>query len=111
MQALEFGVCGECPSEAPSMSPTRQPTGMPSVTPTSAPTAAPTGALDLCELVPPSCTIEPDDGEDRVTFCLVIVIQIERCVLEQNVRSLISLGKANLFHVISSVLWHSRHKY
>ena len=113
--ALEFGFCGPCPTDAPSWapsaSPTNQPTSSPTISPTVSPTMAPTtlaptmvpttaqptmfptGALDECEVEPPSCTIDPNDGLDRVTFCLEIGgLQSEECVLVENVRILIVLG-------------------
>ena len=114
--ALEFGFCGSCPTEAPSWAPSVLPTAQPSSNPTASPTAppsmppttatptmvpttaqptmSPTGFLDGCDVEPPSCSVEPDDGEDRVTFCLVIVgLESEECVLIENVRVLLDLGK------------------
>ena len=61
---------------------------------TAEPTISPTGYLDDCEEEPPRCSLDPDDGEDRVTFCLVIGgQQSEECVLVEEVRILLSLGK------------------
>ena len=70
-------------------------TATPTVVPTTAePTMSPTGYLDECEEEPPSCSLDPDDGEDRVTFCLVIGgKQSEECVLLEEVRILLDLGK------------------
>ena len=115
-EALKFGFCGPCPTDSPSRAPSSPPTNQPSVGPTVSPssqptvvpttaaptmvpttgqpTMSPTGSLDACEAEPPSCTLDPDDGEDRVTFCLAVgEIQSEACVLVEEVRVLLQLGK------------------
>jgi hypothetical protein len=87
----EYGTCGEC-GEAPSMSPTQA---------TDIPSSSPTGFLDGCAELPPSCSLNgnPDD-EDRVIFCLAISggIQVELCVLVEDVKNL--LGRGTFFRVI-----------
>lgn len=63
--ALDYGFCGECPSDAPSSTPTEFPTNE---IPSGAPSAAPSGVVDLCEdeeVIP--C------GNDRINFCLTDV--------------------------------------
>ena len=69
---------------------------------------APTGALDGCEVEPPSCTLSPPDGADRVTFCLVIGdIQVELCVLTENVLGLLERGEVVQLLGIMIILIHS----
>ena len=49
--------------------------------------------LENCEDEPPSCTLDPDDGEDRVTFCVEFGGQQEEvCVLVENVDALLAIG-------------------
>lgn len=61
---------------------------------TAQPTMTPTGSLDGCDVEPPTCTLVPDDEDDRVTFCLVIGgLQSEECVRVEEVRILLELGK------------------
>lgn len=105
-EALGAGFCGECPtltpsaspSELPSSSPTLSPTESPSLTPTSAPSMVPTGALDDCPVDPPTCEVVPDDGEERVVFCVVIGgVQFERCVVKEVVKYLLQGGKPCTF--------------
>ncbi|CAB9519918.1 ECF subfamily RNA polymerase sigma-24 subunit [Seminavis robusta] len=106
--ALEFGFCGECPSPSPSSPPTGLPTEMPTtLTPTIQPTQIPTtlvpsfsptlaptiDPLEICEEEPPPCTLDPDDGEDRVTFCVQFGGQQEEvCVFVGNVDDLLAIG-------------------
>lgn len=116
--ALDFGFCGECPTDAPSSNPTNLPTTQPTIAPTKFPTRQPTvapttgtptmvpttgqptmspsGFLDSCDEEPPSCTLTPDDGEDRVIFCLQFGDkQSEQCVLLEAVQGLLDLGKSS----------------
>ena len=108
-EAIDEGaICGECPSDAPSDSPTDVPAGSPSSSPSNKPskqpaivptagqpTQSPTGPLEGCPLPPPpSCIVDPDDGEERVTFCLQLGDkETEECVLVENVQTLLDLGK------------------
>jgi len=91
--ALDLGFCGECPSKSPSSPPTKVPTALP--------TLAPTGALDDCDLDPPSCELDPSDDADRVTFCFVFgSVQVEICAKVDNIQTLLGLGKAKVFTVV-----------
>lgn len=111
MAALEFGFCGVCPTASPSSSPSIRPTQQPSLVPTTRPTLAPTssvptlrpstgrpttsptGFLDSCPVEPPTCT-EPDDGQDRVIFCIQLgALLSEECVLVEDVQTLLDLGE------------------
>lgn len=70
---------------------------MPSPAPTLVPTMPPTGALDGCEIEPPSCALSPPDEADRVAFCLVIgETQVELCVRIENVQGLLGRGERSL---------------
>lgn len=101
------------PTVAPTGKPTRTPTRMPTLAPTTGsptpvpttvePTMSPTGFLDSCAEEPPSCTLEPDDGKDRVTFCLKLGDeQSEECVLVENVQILLDLGRCRVPHCSAS---------
>ena len=85
-ETLYLGFCGECPTLTPSSTPSEGPSSFP--------TPAPTEPLDGCEVEPPSCSLTPPDGADRVTFCLLLGnTTIELCVIIENVPRLLDLGK------------------
>lgn len=68
--------------------------------------------LEGCEIEPPSCSIAPDGGADRVVVCIEFGrTQAELCILLANVQIMLDLGMRHGFLFCSELeeelIWSS----